>query len=73
LSRLARARIYVLTSQSALDAFQQRNPDHYEHVARIPTPPHMQTGLFVPEWGKLFAAAPNQGEPEAEIQVYEAK
>ena len=69
----ARGRIYVLTSMSALDVFQQRDPDHYDHIARIPTPPHMQTGLFVPEWGRLFAAVPNQGEQEAEIQVYEAK
>jgi len=69
----ARGRIYVLTSKSALDVFQQRDPDHYDHIARIPTPPRMQTGLFVPEWGRLFAAVPNQGEQEAEIQVYEAK
>jgi hypothetical protein len=33
----------------------------------------MQTGLFVPEWGKLFAAAPSQGEQGAEIQVFEAR
>jgi len=33
----------------------------------------MQTGLFVPEWGKLFAAVPNQGQQNAEIQVYKAK
>jgi len=69
----ARGRIYVLTSQSALDIFEQRDPDHYDHVARIPTPPHMQTGLFVPEWGKLFAAVPSPGEQGAEIQIYEAK
>lgn len=69
----ARARIYVLTSQGALDVFQQRDPDHYDHTARIPTPPRAQTGLFVPEWGRLFAAVPNQGEQSAEIQVYEAK
>jgi len=68
-----RRRIYVLTSKSALDIFQHRDPDHYELIARIPTPPHMQTGLFVPEWGKLFGAEPNQVEQEAEIQVYETK
>ena len=69
----ARGRIYVLTSKSALDVFQQRDPDHYDHIARILTPPRMQTGLFVPEWGKLFAAVPSQEEREAEIQVYAAK
>jgi DNA-binding beta-propeller fold protein YncE len=68
----AKARIYVLTSQSALDVFQQTDPDHYERIARYPTPAHTQTGLFVPEWNKLFAAAPRQGDESAEIRVYEA-
>jgi DNA-binding beta-propeller fold protein YncE len=69
----ARGRVYVLTSQGALDIFQLRDPYHYDHVARLPTPPRMQTGLFVPEWGKLYGAAPSQGDQPAEIQVYKAK
>src|SRR6516162_11373090 len=69
----ARDRVYVLTSQGALDIFQLRDPYHYDHVARLPTPPQMQTGLFVPEWGKLYGAAPSQGDQPAEIQVYKAK
>lgn len=66
----ARARVYVLTSESAMDVFQQKDPDHYERVARIPTAPRGQTGLFVPEWGKLFVALPNQGDRNAEVRVY---
>jgi hypothetical protein len=31
-----------------------------------------QTGLFVPEWGELFAVAQGQGGQSAEIRVYEA-
>jgi DNA-binding beta-propeller fold protein YncE len=69
----ARGRIYVLTSQGAIDVFQQRDANHYDHIARTNTPAHTQTGLYVPEWGKLFAAVPNQGERGAEIQVFEAK
>ena len=69
----ARGRIYVLTSQGAIDVFRQRDADHYDHIARITTPAHTQTGLYVPEWGKLFAAVPNQGDQGAEIQVFEAK
>jgi hypothetical protein len=68
-----RARVYVLTRESALDVFSQKDPDHYERIARYPTPPRTQTGLFVPEWGKLFAAAPSQDKHQAEILVYEAK
>jgi len=65
-------RVYVLTSQGFLDAFQQRDPDHYDRIARYPTPPGTQTGLFVPEWGKLFAAVRKQGEQSAELRVYQA-
>jgi DNA-binding beta-propeller fold protein YncE len=69
----AKGRIYVLTSQGAIDVFQRRDADHYDHIARIATPAHTQTGLFVPDWGKLYAAVPNQAEQGAEIRVYEAK
>lgn len=69
----ARGRVYALTSQSALDVLQQRDPDHYDRIARLATPPRMQTGLFVPEWGRLYAAVPSQGEQSAEIRVYQAK
>jgi DNA-binding beta-propeller fold protein YncE len=67
-----RARIYVLTSVEFLEVFQQKDPDHYERVARYPTPPGTQTGLFVPEWGKLFAAVRKQGAQPTEIRVYQA-
>jgi DNA-binding beta-propeller fold protein YncE len=67
-----RGRVYVLTSQGFLEVFQQKDPDHYDRIARYRTPPGTQTGLFVPEWGKLFAAVPKQGEQSAEIRVYQA-
>jgi DNA-binding beta-propeller fold protein YncE len=67
-----RSRVYVLTSQGLLEVFQQKDPDHYDRIARYPTPPGRQTGLFVPEWGKLFAAVQKQGEQSAEIRVYQA-
>jgi DNA-binding beta-propeller fold protein YncE len=49
-----RSKVYVLTSQGFLEVFQQKDPDHYDRIARYPTPPRTQTGLFVPEWGKTF-------------------
>ena len=57
----ARDRVYVLTSQGALDIFQLRDPYHYDHVARLPTPPRMQTGLFVPEWETLWRCTEPRG------------
>ena len=65
-------RIYVLTSTGFLEVFRQKDPDHYELIGHYPTPPHTQTGLFVPEWGRLFAAAQKHGDQSAEIRVYQA-
>lgn len=67
-----RSRVYVLTSAGFLEVFQDKDHNHYDRIAHYPTPLHTQTGLFVPEWGTLFAAAPRQGEQSAEIRVYEA-
>jgi DNA-binding beta-propeller fold protein YncE len=67
-----RGRIYVMTSKGYIEVFQQKDPDHYDRIARYPTPPHTQTGLYVPEWGKLFAAVQRQGEQDAEVRVYQA-
>jgi DNA-binding beta-propeller fold protein YncE len=67
-----RGRVYLLTSAGFLEVFQDRDHNHYDRIAHYPTPPHTQTGLFVPEWGRLFAASQRQGEQSAEIRVYEA-
>ena len=68
----ARRRVYVLTAEGYLEVFEQKDPDHYNRMARYPTPPRSQTGLFVPEWGKLFVAVPAQKDQSAEIRVYQA-
>ncbi len=66
-----RGRVYVLTSAGYLEVFAQKDADHYDRIARYPTPPGSQTGLFVPEWGKLFVAVRAQGNESAEIRVYQ--
>ena len=63
-------RVYVLTSKGFLEVFEQKDADHYNRVARYPTPPGSQTGVFIPEWEKLFVAVPAQGQQNAEIRVY---
>jgi DNA-binding beta-propeller fold protein YncE len=66
-----RGRVYVLTGAGFLEVFQDRDHNHFDKIGHFATPPHTQTGLFVPEWGKLFAAAQGQGDQGAEIRVYE--
>ncbi len=56
-----------------MDAFEQKDADDYERVGRYPTAASARTGLFVPEWGKLFVSVPHRGGQRAEVLVYEAK
>jgi hypothetical protein len=67
-----RRRVYVLTSMGYLEVFEQKDADHYSRIARYETPSRSQTGLFVPEWGRLFVAVPAQNSQSAEIRVYQA-
>jgi hypothetical protein len=64
--------VYVLTSEGFTEVFEQKDADHYDRIARYPTPQGSQTGLFVQEWGKLFVAVPARNDQDAEIRVYQA-
>ena len=65
--------VYVIGGQGFVDVLRQRDADHYDRIARLPTAPGARTGLFVPEWGKLFVAVPHRGEQRAEVLVYAAR
>ena len=69
----ARSRIYVLNALGSIDVFQQKDPDHYELLASVPTPLDTKTGLFVPEMGQLFVGVVQSGGRSAELSVYDAK
>ena len=70
----SKSRVYVLATAGFIEVFQQKDPDHYDRIARYPTPPGTQTGLFVPEMGTLFAGVQGRGAQQpSEILVYETK
>ena len=69
----ARSRVYVIGGQGFVDVFEQRDADRYARTAHFATAPGARTGLFVPDWGKLFVAVPHRGAQGAEILVYEPK
>ena len=69
----AKSRIYIIGGAGFVDSFEQKDADHYNRIAHDATAVGARTGLFVPEWGKLFVAVPHRGEQRAEILVYETK
>jgi hypothetical protein len=80
-----KGRIYVLArilqkdtprapGPGIIEVLQQKDPDHYDQIESFQSGFAAQTGLFVPEWNKLFVATRAQpGGAGSEILVYEAK
>lgn len=66
-------RVYVIGGEGFVDVFDQKDPDRYERIARYPTAAGARTGLFVPDWGKLFIAVPHRGSRHAAVLVFDAK
>ena len=66
-----RHRLYAVCGEGAVDVFDASPPSDGRataprHLARVPTSPGARTGLFVPEFDRLFVAARAQaGEPAA--------
>ncbi len=71
---VARKRIYVTGSEAA-SVFAQRDADHYEHIAEVPTAYRAKSSIFVPDLSRLYVAVSGKGKPDAklELQVYAAQ
>ena len=69
----ARRRVYVSGGEGSIGIFQQKDADHYDPVAKIPTAAGARTALFVPELNRLYLAVPHRGSQRAELRVYEAQ
>jgi len=68
-----RKQLYVICGEGRVDVLRQEDPDHYSQIATVKTAPRARTGLFVPEEGKLYVAAPAVNGATARILVYRAR
>jgi DNA-binding beta-propeller fold protein YncE len=68
----ATKRIYTSGGEGFVDVTQQKDADHYERIARIPTGPNARTSVYVPEWRRLYVAVPRDKDRNAELLVFEA-
>lgn len=70
----ARSRIYVTGSETA-SVFEQRDADHYEHIAEVPTAYRAKSSMFVPELRRLYIADSGKGKPDAQLalQIFEVQ
>ncbi|HEV2493864.1 MAG TPA: YncE family protein [Terriglobia bacterium] len=70
---LAHRRIYVSGGEGAISVIDQRDPDHYQVIGRIPTAPGARTSFFVPALNRLYVAVPHRGTQPAEVRVFEVR
>ena len=63
-------RIYLAGDQY-LDVFEQKDPDRYALLTRIPGAFRAKTGILVPEWNRYYLAVPHHEGKEAEVRVYD--
>jgi DNA-binding beta-propeller fold protein YncE len=71
---VARKQIYVTGSDTA-SVFVQRDADHYEHIAEVPTAFRAKSSIFVPELKRLYVADSGKGKPDAKLalQIFEVQ
>jgi hypothetical protein len=69
----ARKRIYMSSGEGVVAVFEQRDADHYQLVAKVPSVPGAGTSLFVPDFNRLYVPAPPYGGEPATVLVYDAQ
>jgi DNA-binding beta-propeller fold protein YncE len=69
---VAHKRIYV-TGSDTTTVFEQRDADHYEHIAEVRTGFRAKTSLLVPQLNRLYVAVSGKGKDDAKLamQIYE--
>jgi DNA-binding beta-propeller fold protein YncE len=55
----------------AVTVIQQKDADHYEVLANIPTKPGARTARFVPELNKYYVSVSTKAPQEAQVLVYD--
>jgi hypothetical protein len=51
--------------------YQQKDPDHYQLIGKVPTSPGAGTSFWSPELNRVYVAAPSNDQEEAAILVFE--
>jgi DNA-binding beta-propeller fold protein YncE len=70
----ARKQIYV-TGSDTISVFEQRDADHYEHIAEVPSAYRAKSSIFVPQLNRLYVADSGKGKPDAKLalQIFETQ
>lgn len=64
----ASKRIYI-SGNGAVGVYEERDPDHYVHVADVPSAYRTKTHIFVPELNRLYVAASGKFKPGTMLKL----
>ncbi len=65
-------RVYLAGDQF-VDVFEQKDPDHYVLLAKIPGGFRAKTGILIPQLNRYYLAVPHHGHQDAEVRVYKVQ
>jgi hypothetical protein len=68
-----RKRAYVIGAQGFISVFQQKDPEHYELLANVPSAVGVRTGYFFVRRDRLYVGVPARGNEPAQLWTYEAQ
>jgi DNA-binding beta-propeller fold protein YncE len=68
-----RRRVYVVCGAGKVEIFGETGERRLAREATVETSPRARTGLFVPEYGRLYVAAPAAGSAPARLLMFEAR
>jgi hypothetical protein len=69
----SRKRIYVIGGEGIISVIQQKDPDHYELIANVPTTIGIRTGYFYSKRDRLYVGVPAKGNEPAQVWTFEAE
>jgi hypothetical protein len=58
-----------VTRSATATVIEQRDADHYEHIAEVQTAYRAKSSIFVPELKHLYFADSGKGKPEAKLAL----
>jgi DNA-binding beta-propeller fold protein YncE len=65
-----RKRLYVTCAEGLLDVYEQRDPNHYALIDKVPTGIMGKNCLLVSSLNRLYVGVPKYGNVESKILVY---
>jgi len=69
----SRKRVYVIGAEGFISVFQEKDQDHYELLANVPTGIGIRTGYFFAKRDRFYVGVPAKGNEPAQVWTFEAE